>query len=60
MAQEQSLREDEARQIAAETAMIDHLVHIFPFDQAAMTASPYILRSEDVFNRIRGARRSAT
>lgn len=55
MAQQHSLRDDEARQITEETAVIDHLVQIFPFDQAARTAIPYILRSEAVFNRIRSS-----
>jgi hypothetical protein len=60
MVQQHSLREDEARQIAEETAVIDHLVRIFPFDQAARTAAPYILCSEAVFNRIRSASNSTT
>jgi hypothetical protein len=55
MAQQHSLRDDEARQIAEETAVIDHLVQIFPFDQTARIAVPYILCSESVFNRIRSS-----
>ncbi len=54
MAQQQSLREDEARQISEETAVIEHLVHIFHPDRLARTA-PYCLCSKPVFERIRRA-----
>jgi hypothetical protein len=55
MARQQSLREDEARQIAEEMAVIDHLVQTFHSDPSARAATPYCLRSDAVFNRIRSA-----
>jgi hypothetical protein len=55
MAQQEFLREIEARQIAEETALIDHLVQTFPFELAPKPDAQYILRSEAVLNLIRGA-----
>ena len=57
MTQQQPLHEDEARQITGEMAVIEHLVQIFHSDQAVRTVTPYCLRSEAVFNRIRSASR---
>lgn len=53
MAQREFSREIEARQIAEEAALIDHLVQTFPFELGPKPDAPFSLRSEAVLNWMR-------